>query len=599
MADLYIPKNPAALHSPGPQQAPAAAAKSAVETATFASDMEAATAFQKHLDKGYQGMLEVWQTLPPEVQAVAGDPSAQSDSQEAQLDWYFKVNEAVTKQQAMSQAQAGDYAAADATAMTGPASKETRTALGGFTADRKAEGLAKQVGDFAQSLGTGGSQAYGAADLSPKSKFGRSMKITQARLEPYAADLTATASQYGVPESLIKAVITRESTGNAKAQPKDAAGNLRSSAKGLMQLIDATAGRFGVTDAFDPKQNISGGTQYLKFLIDRYGDVEKAVAAYHEGETKLDRIIQEKGEAWREGLSDDAKAYVPDVMKMFQAYGGGEIKTAPQGVGSMEKLVADMLKQNPQMVNTPEGKALADAVKFDISMGARAAGQGGVQERFDANQQRLMDAAAQKAYQAYSKQIERESPVANSILEIDRFVGGLDSGKPLPGLGAGMKGLRKLLMTDATPEADAMRIMFSNLFGDIGLATGGQNFTKAEMDRLEERLRQSNLATEASVRRALRSQRDKIYQQIANKFSAMPESAQQAAIEDEVINPTMFGEFTTLAGQKRKYGQKSEEPEAPPAEAGAGAPVSGMAADRKARLEELRKKKAAGTLGKN
>jgi soluble lytic murein transglycosylase-like protein len=55
-------------------------------------------------------------------------------------------------------------------------------------------------------------------------------------------------------------------------------------AQGLMQLMPATAQRFGVTDSFDPKQNIEAGVRYLKLLQDTFQDDRLAIAAYNAGE---------------------------------------------------------------------------------------------------------------------------------------------------------------------------------------------------------------------------------------------------------------------------------------------------------------------------
>src|ERR1700678_2520607 len=58
----------------------------------------------------------------------------------------------------------------------------------------------------------------------------------------------------------------------------------------MMQLIPSTAKRFGVSDAFDPQDNIKGGVRYLKFLLDYYqGDYPKAIAAYNAGEKAVDK----------------------------------------------------------------------------------------------------------------------------------------------------------------------------------------------------------------------------------------------------------------------------------------------------------------------
>jgi soluble lytic murein transglycosylase-like protein len=79
-------------------------------------------------------------------------------------------------------------------------------------------------------------------------------------------------------------VICAESNYNARAvSPKGA--------QGLMQLIPATARRFGVTNVFDAKDNILGGVRYLKFLLDYYNnDYMKAIAAYNAGEGAVDRF---------------------------------------------------------------------------------------------------------------------------------------------------------------------------------------------------------------------------------------------------------------------------------------------------------------------
>jgi len=62
-------------------------------------------------------------------------------------------------------------------------------------------------------------------------------------------------------------------------------------ALGLMQLIPATGARYGVTDFFDPRQNIEGGVRYMKFLLDKFkGDLDLSLAAYNAGENLVGRI---------------------------------------------------------------------------------------------------------------------------------------------------------------------------------------------------------------------------------------------------------------------------------------------------------------------
>jgi hypothetical protein len=93
------------------------------------------------------------------------------------------------------------------------------------------------------------------------------------------SDLITQASiEHQVDEKLLHAVIQSESAYNANAVSS-------AGAVGLMQLMEATAARYGVYDRNDPAQNISAGTRYLKDLLAMFNDnVELAVAAYNAGE---------------------------------------------------------------------------------------------------------------------------------------------------------------------------------------------------------------------------------------------------------------------------------------------------------------------------
>lgn len=89
--------------------------------------------------------------------------------------------------------------------------------------------------------------------------------------------------KYGVDPRFIHAVIWQES--KYKVQARSGAG-----AQGLMQLMPATARRFGCTNAYDTASNIDAGTKYLRFLLERFnGNISLALAGYNAGEGSVDK----------------------------------------------------------------------------------------------------------------------------------------------------------------------------------------------------------------------------------------------------------------------------------------------------------------------
>ncbi|MCM3365895.1 phage tail tape measure protein [Bacillus safensis] len=124
----------------------------------------------------------------------------------------------------------------------------------------------------------------------------------------YSNIINQAASKYNVPAALIAAVIKQESNFNP---------NARSSvgATGLMQLMPATARGLGVKNSKDPYQNVMGGTKYLKQMLDKFGSIEKALAAYNAGPgnvTKYGGVPPIK----------ETQNYVKKVNNYFKQMGG-------------------------------------------------------------------------------------------------------------------------------------------------------------------------------------------------------------------------------------------------------------------------------------
>lgn len=112
------------------------------------------------------------------------------------------------------------------------------------------------------------------------SKFNIDTKTMESKYSPI---IEKYAQQYGVRPDVVKSMMKQESGFNPNA--RSGAG-----AMGLMQLMPGTAKDMGVTNVYDPEQNIKGGVKYLAYLLKRYnGDYRKAVAAYNGGMGNIDK----------------------------------------------------------------------------------------------------------------------------------------------------------------------------------------------------------------------------------------------------------------------------------------------------------------------
>jgi len=129
-------------------------------------------------------------------------------------------------------------------------------------------------------------------------------ETAECRLHPIVIQ---AAGRYQVDPALVKAIIMAESGYNVRAISQKGA-------KGLMQLMPTTARAMGVEDAFNPKQNISGGVRYFKQLVDQFnGDVTLALAAYNAGSRNVRNY---------QGIPPfkATRCYIKKVFKYYQIY---------------------------------------------------------------------------------------------------------------------------------------------------------------------------------------------------------------------------------------------------------------------------------------
>jgi soluble lytic murein transglycosylase-like protein len=130
-----------------------------------------------------------------------------------------------------------------------------------------------------------------------------------AKATRYDSIIEQAAVSAALEPNLLRAVIVVESGFNSHAVSKRGA-------VGLMQLMPATASRYGVSNPYDARQNVHGGARYLKFLIEHFGhDVRLALAAYNAGEDAVER------NGGQIPPFSETMAYVPRVLKIYQMLG--------------------------------------------------------------------------------------------------------------------------------------------------------------------------------------------------------------------------------------------------------------------------------------
>jgi soluble lytic murein transglycosylase-like protein len=131
-------------------------------------------------------------------------------------------------------------------------------------------------------------------------------------------------------------------------------------ASGLMQLMPATARRFGVTDIYEPRQNIDAGVKYMRWLLDTFnGDVSLALAGYNAGEGAVMKY------GWNIPPYNETREYVRRITNRYNSIRNPNYvaqtvkKVSVNQVAKLEKKVSAPLtvyERNPMAVRLPDGR---------------------------------------------------------------------------------------------------------------------------------------------------------------------------------------------------------------------------------------------------
>ena len=128
---------------------------------------------------------------------------------------------------------------------------------------------------------------------------------TPPKTNQFDAIIEKYAGDYQLDPHLIRSIIATESGFNPKAVSSKGA-------RGLMQLMPATAQRLGVSNSFDPEQNIQGGTKHFRSLMDSFNeDIVLSLAAYNAGENRVQRL-------GRIPQIKETQDYVQIVTKLYE-----------------------------------------------------------------------------------------------------------------------------------------------------------------------------------------------------------------------------------------------------------------------------------------
>jgi hypothetical protein len=136
---------------------------------------------------------------------------------------------------------------------------------------------------------------------------GRLRRVHRVDIDSYDRLIVEAAAYYSLPAALVKAVVAVESSFEPAAVS-------HAGAQGLMQLIPSTARAMHVQDSFDPRDNIYGGTRYLRVLANEFtGDVRLTLAAYNAGPERVRRVGDVPN-------IPETRRYVRRVLTLYKHY---------------------------------------------------------------------------------------------------------------------------------------------------------------------------------------------------------------------------------------------------------------------------------------